>query len=234
MSTATTSTARDSYAKADLCRFPLLEAPYSKYVGPIDPYGAMPQVMGVFLGIVFVVVVWVDCVARIHLGSYLIATAEACAAIALVASVLGAVHAYGRWARRCLERHRAAIRAVLDRHAPGAYVHANVTRLTTDSYRAHEFFVMVDLESPESKRGAVVYDLHQVRAMWPHLLADRDWLRLFDRVKVTKKSDDSLRATAAAVDYQHTIYTAKRDVADFAPFLSAAARADIHMQQLVR
>ncbi|QBZ81784.1 hypothetical protein pclt_cds_1206 [Pandoravirus celtis] len=233
MSTATTSPARDSYAKADLRRFPLLDAPYSKYRRPIADGDGVCTVMAVFLGIVFVVVVWVDCVARIHLGSYLIATAEFGGAFALVASVLGAVHAYGRWARRCLERHRAAIRAALDRHAPGAYVHARVTQLTTDSYRAHDFFVMVDFESDESTcTNAVVYDIHQVRDMWPYLLADRDWVRLFDRVKVTK-SDDSLRP-ATAPDYQHTIYTAKRDVGDFNAFLSAAARADLHMQQLVR
>lgn len=229
--TTTTSTAaRAPYAKADLRRFPLLDAPYAKYHRPLADGDGVFTVLAVFLGIVFVIVVWVDCVDRIHLGSYLVAAAEFGGALALVAFVLGAVNAYGRWARRRLERHRAAIRAALHKHAPGAHVHANVTELTSDSHRAHEFFVMVDLESPESnKRGAVVYDLCQVRDMWPHLLADRNWTRLFDRVKVTK-SDDALHAAA---DYQHTIYTAKRDVGDFNAFLSAAARADLHMQQLV-
>ncbi|AGO85862.1 hypothetical protein psal_cds_1421 [Pandoravirus salinus] len=83
---------------------------------------------------------------------------------------------------------------------------------------------MADLDSPESTRGAVVYDVHQVRKAWPHLLDD-DGRRLFDRVEVS--DDDTLRA-----DNPHAIYTAQCDVDDFAPFLSAAARAALHKHRL--
>ncbi|BCU03157.1 hypothetical protein [Pandoravirus japonicus] len=220
MSTTTSTARAPRYAKTDLSRFPLLDAPYSKYYGPLDPYGALDLPIAVSLALVFLLV------------SYSISLFAFCPALALVASVVAALRARKHRARQRLCQHRASIKAALAQHAPGAYLHADIHQLTDgESYspRPRGFFVMVDLpHSPDSTtpRNAVVYDQYQMQHMWPHLDADDDWIDLFHSVPAS--TDPDLHPADA-----HNVYIAKRPVADFNPFLSPAARADIHMQQLL-
>ncbi|AGO81868.1 hypothetical protein pdul_cds_1 [Pandoravirus dulcis] len=219
-STDATHPPTSRYAKTDLSRFPLLDAPYSKYYGPLDPYGALDLPLAVLLALAFLVV------------SYSISLFAFCPALALVVSVVAALHARRRRARQRLCQHRVSIKAALAQHAPGAYLHADIHQLTDDesySPRPRDFFVMVDLpHSPDSAtpRNAVVYDQYQMQHMWPHLDAHDDWIDLFHSAPAS--TDPDLHP-----DDAHNVYIAKRSVADFDPFLSSAARADVHMQQLL-
>ncbi|AVK75614.1 hypothetical protein pneo_cds_7 [Pandoravirus neocaledonia] len=202
-------------ADVDLSRFPTRGTPYREYHGLPDPYA--------FVDVVVFVIAAVVAVAY----ACSISIIAFCAALALVASIVAAVCAYKRRVCERLERHCAAMRVAIKKRAPGAYLYANIAQLTSDSCRRHTFFVMIDLKSPTSERGAVVYDIHQLQHAWPLLLANPNWTRLFHRTKAPKSHD------GVHIDHTHTIYTAKRDVDDFALFLSASARADLHMQRLV-
>ncbi|AVK74441.1 hypothetical protein pqer_cds_1180 [Pandoravirus quercus] len=216
-------------ANADLSRFPMPIAPCRKYDrGPSDMDPSVGTALGVASAILATYSLLMTCSLLQYIFasySYPISITAFWGALALAAFAVATVRGRWRRARERLERHRAAIRAALARHAPGAHVHADVAQLTAESCRGHRFFVMVDLASPELTRGAVVYDVHQVRQAWPYLLDDdADWVDLFNRVKVTE-SDDNTCA--------HVLYTARRDVGDFDAFLSAAARADLYKQRLL-